>query len=255
LLQDGWRLWALPFPGADRILLDRSDAFERADPIFTLTNDQVIWTAVHDSADGLVSQIRSSRWDGSDDRTLQSVPLDARQFWFPTTDPAGRVLFYGTVEPLGHDKYRFRIFSLDLTTANAQPVRLGTAEDAMHPVTNGSTLAWQVADVNVYGPGLGLVVAKLDGSEPFSTPISGESNISIGERYVASDADSRLDVTLYDTLQRAPVIAEHHDRADGVAFQNGWTLTAKRLLVFRRVGADGARRRPAEICWSALPGL
>jgi hypothetical protein len=253
---DGWRLWALSEPNGKAVLLDRRDGphgDQRPPPRFALTDDGVIWTAVHDRAGVLIYELRSARLDGSGARALLTSPVATKQFWFPSTDPAGSRVVYATVEPDGV-AFRFRTWSLDLTGPGAKPVRLGESDAATQPVTNGTTLAWRVVDGNVANWGKGLVIAGADGGGAHNVPASSLMNLSVGRRFLTYDTLDGSDLVLYDTETDRLVDVERHAPPDTIAMQRGWTLVAGDILVFRRVSrSEGGTPVPAVVCWAILP--
>jgi hypothetical protein len=252
--ESGWRLWALPGPNRKAVLLDRSDGPKGAQgpsPWIALTEDGVIWTAVHDRRGVPTYELRSARFDSSDSRALLASPVAKAQYWFPSTDPAGTHVVYATVEPDG-SAFRFRTWSLDLTDRAAKPVRLGDSDEATEPVTNGTTLAWRVVDGNVANWGNGLVVAGVDGGGAHMVPASNLMKLSLGRRFLTYGTLNGTDLVVYDTQADRLVAVERHAPPDTLGMQRGWTLVAGDLLVFRRVSRSDTPV-PAVVCWALLP--
>src|SRR5450759_1885572 len=254
--ESGWRLWALPGPNRKAVLLDRSDGPKGAQgpsPWIALTDEGVIWTAVHDRRGVVTYELRSARFDGSDSHALLASRVETEQYWYPSTDPAGTHVVYATVEP-GSSAYRDRIWSLDLTDRAAKPVRPGDSDEATQPVTNGTTLAWRVVDGNVANWGKWLVVADADGGGAHMVPATNLTNLSLGRRFLTYDTLTFGDLVLYDTQADRLVAVERHAPPDTLGMQRGWTLVAGDLLVFRRVDkGDNDTPVPAVVCWAILP--
>jgi hypothetical protein len=255
LLGTGWRLWALPSRGGDRALLDTMDGPEAAPtPQFVLTDDRVIWTAVHPHDGVLTYELRSARFDGSNNLALLSAPVEKRQYWYPSTDPAGTLVLFATVEPVCKD-WRYRIWSLDLTHPGAQPVRLGTSDQATQPLTNGTTLVWRIVDDNVMNNGKDLVMADLDGDHPVRMHIHRPFLPSLGNRFLV-EQDDRKTVTLYDLAAGGtPVGVERLDEQAGWVLQRGWTMVAGDLLVFQPVVYLEGQAPGIQTDWAVLPGM
>lgn len=96
-----------------------------------------------------------------------------------------------------------------------------------------------------------------------AAPVSSETRLSMGRRFIAFDVLSPPDpvlsssnLVLYDTEAGTLSVVERHPRPDLWTMQRGWTVVAGDLLVFRRVylADDANASRPAEICWAILPG-
>lgn len=256
LLGSGWRLWSLPGRGEDRVPLDAMDGGPDAapSPQFALTDDRVIWTVVHPRDGVLTFELRSARFDGSDNHALLSSPVDERQYWYPSTDPDGTHVLFATVEPVGDD-WRFRIWSLDLTDPEAQAVRLGTSDQATQPLTNGTVLVWRIVDGNVRNLGKDMVVADLDGADPRRLHIDPPFLPSLGNRFLV-EQDERRELVVYDLAAGgSPVVIERFDGDAGWVLQRGWTVVAGDLLVFRPVVFDDAHAPGVEIDWAILPGM
>lgn len=255
LLGTGWRLWGLPSRGAHRVLLDTKDGPEGApDPDFVLTGDRIIWTAVHPRDGVLTYELRSARFDGTDNHALLASPVAEREYWYPSLDPSGTHLLFATVEPVGDD-WRYRIWSLDLTEPDAQPIRLGTSEVATQPLTNGSTLVWRIVDGNVQVPGKDMAMADPDGSGPVRLNMPTSFLPTLGNRYLA-EQDERHELVVYDLAAGgAPMVIERFDRDAGWVLQRGWTMVAGDLLIFRPVVYDDEHAPGVEIDWAILPGM
>jgi hypothetical protein len=255
-LGPGWRLWALPGPNKPAVLLDKDDAPDgMPTPLMALTDDRVIWTAIHPRQGVLTYELHSARFDGSDPRVLLSSPLDKLQYWMPSTSPDGRYVLYATVEPV-ESGYRYRIFSLDLTRPGATPVRLGTSDEATQPETNGTNLIWRVVWSNVANWGQGLVSADPTGSNPryLSLPAPHIIHATVGRRFVAYDTFEPVDnLTLSDLKTDKVVTVEQWPKADGVGYQQGWTIVAGDLLIFRRISTVKDVTKSPEVCWAILP--
>jgi hypothetical protein len=255
----GWRLWALP-PGASKaVLLDssvRPPADGRPAAMFAMTRDGVVWTAVHDRDGHPGFELRAARLDGSGARVMQSAPMKARQIWYPSSDPAGTTVVYGTVEPAGSG-YAYRVWSLRLDDPKAVPVRLGDSDAATQPVTNGASLVWRTVDGNAGNWSTALVAASPDGSGGVSVQVHRLLGLSLGRRFAAFDTEAAQSVTLYDTAQGRLVDVERYEAPDTRGIQPGWTVVAGDLLVFRRVdyyNQDEAAAAPPAIVWAVLPG-
>jgi len=255
-LGPGWRLWALPGPNKPAVLLDKDDAPDgMPTPLMPLTDDRLIWTAIHPRQGVLTYELHSARFDGSDPRVLLSSPLDKLQYWMPSTSPDGRYVLYATVEPV-ESGYRYRIFSLDLTRPGATPVRLGTSDEATQPETNGTNLIWRVVWSNVANWGQGLVSADPTGSNPryLSLPAPHIIHATVGRRFVAYDTFEPVDnLTLSDLKTDKVVTVEQWPKADGVGYQQGWTIVAGDLLIFRRISTVKDVTKSPEVCWAILP--
>gem|GEM_PF-972660 len=253
LLGTGWRLWAFPGRGSDRVLLDTNDGPDAAPtPSFVLTDDRIIWTAVHPRDDVLAYEIRSARFDGTNNHALLSSPVAERQYWYPSLDPTGTHLLFATVEPVGSD-WRYRIWSLDLTAPGAQPVRLGTSNEATQPLTNGSVLSWRIVDGNVQVPGKDMVMADPDGSDPMRLNMPSSFLPTLGNRYLA-EQDQRHELVVYDLAAGgALMVIERFDNAAGWVLQRGWTMVAGDLLIFRPVVYDDEHAPGVQIAWAILP--
>ncbi len=255
--ENGWRLWVIPAAGAPAVPVDSRDGPPDGRPAagFALTSRGIAWTVVHDRDGKPTFEIRTARFDGSQVQTVLASPKDSRQYWYPSVDAAGDHLLLATVEPTsgGH---AFRLWSLNLDAVGAQPIRLGTTDDATQPVANASALAWRTVDGNVGNWSPALVVAREDGSAPVSVPGGGIGNLSVGNRFVAFDPMDAQAVTLYDLLAKRLVTVEGHSPPDTRGFQSGWTIVAGDLLVFRRgdpYNDNPATAVPPEIVWAKLP--
>lgn len=256
LLGPGWRLWSLPGRGKDRVLLDAMDGGPDAapGPQFALTDDRVIWTAVHPRDEVLSYELRSARFDGSDNHALLSSPIDKRQYWYPSADPAGTHVLFATVEPQG-DHWRFRVWSLDLTDPEARPVRLGTSDQATQPLTNGSVLVWRIVDGNVLEVSDDMAMADLDGGDAVRLHMPQSFLPSLGNRFLV-EQDERHELVAYDTAAGgAPVVIERLDGDAGWVLQRGWTMVAGDLLVSRPVVYDDQHAPGVAINWAILPGM
>ena len=255
LLGDGWRLWALSGPDRTAVLLDQSgDPANAPAPSIALTDEGVIWNAVHMRGGVATYELRTAKFDGSDPRALLASPVADKEYWFPDTDPTATHVLFATVEPVGSGDL-FRLYSLDLTDPGAKPIRLGDSDEATQPVTNGTTLAWRVIDDNVANWGKGLVVADAAGNGARAAPVSSELSLSIGRRFIAYDKLSSNDLVLYDTEADRLAVVERHAPPDLWTMQRGWTLVAGDLLVFRRGNYtdDANASKPPEVCWALLP--
>jgi len=253
VLGTGWRLWALPGRGEARVLLDTNDGPDIApSPRFVLTDDRVIWTAVHPRDGVLTYELRSARFDGTDNHALISSPVATRQYWYPSTDPAGTHVLFATVEPVGQD-WRYRIWSLDLTDPKARPVRLGTSNEATQPLANSTTLVWRIVDGNVQAEGKDMVMADLDGRHPVRLHLPHRFLPSLGSRFLV-EQDERQELVIYDTTDGGrPVVIERFDVHAGWELQRGWTMIAGDLLIFRPVVFDEEHAPGLEIDWAILP--
>ena len=253
LLGTGWRLWSLPGRGEGCVLLDAMDGPEAApSPHFALTDDRIIWTAVHPRDGVLTYELRSARFDGSDNHALLSSPFEERQYWYPSTDPAGTHVLFATVEPVG-DHWRYRIWSLDLTDPGAQPVRLGTSEQATQPLTNGTMLVWRVVDGNVQAEGKDMVMADPDGGNEVRLHMPHSFMPTLGNRYLA-EQDERQELVVYDLAAGgARLVAERLDNDAGWVLQRGWTMVAGDLIIFRPVVYDDEHAPGVQIAWAILP--
>ena len=257
--EEGWRLWALADPNGPAVLLDERDGPQDGRPAaaFTLTDDSVIWTVVHDRQGVRTFELREASFDGSHNRARLSTPIAKRQFFYPTVDPTASTLAYATVEHT-KDGDRFRLWTLDLTRADAEPVAVPGVEDGTQPVINGTTMAWRTIDDNVANWGKELVVAAADGHDAQLTPqqqLTSLTRLSIGRRFIAFETIVGSDLALYDTDSHGLITIEHHALPDTITLQRGWTVLAGDLLVFRRVdGADSDHPAPPQIVWARLPG-
>ena len=253
VLGTGWRLWSLPGRGQERVLLDTNDGPDIAPaPSFALTDDRIIWTAVHPRDGVLTYELRSARFDGTDNHALLSSPVSKRQYWYPSTDPAGTRLLYATVEPVAQD-WRYRIWSLDLTDSTATPVRLGTSDQATQPLTNGTVLIWRIVDGNVQNSGKDLMMADPDGGHPVRLSIDAPFLPSLGNRFLV-EQDNRHDLVVYDTTAGGrPLVLERLDVHAGWEFQRGWTMVAGDLLIFRPVVYDDEHAPGVQLAWAILP--
>jgi hypothetical protein len=255
VLGTGWRLWALPARGGDRVLLDIMDGGSDAapSPQFALTGDRVIWSAVHPRDGVLTYELRSASFDGTDNRALLSTPVEERQYWYPSTNPAGTHVLYGTVEPSGDD-WRYRIWRLDLTDPRARPMRLGTSEQATQPLTNSRVLVWRIVDGNVRAESHDMVMADPDGDNAVRLNMPSSYLPSLGNRYLA-EQDERQELVVYDlAAEGAPIVIERFDEDAGWILQRGWTMVAGDLLIFRPVVYDDEHAPGVEIDWAILPG-
>ena len=251
---DGWRLWALLGAGQKAVLLDKGD-LPGAPQVGSIAmgGGQVIWTTFHEVAGVVTSEIRAAHFDGSDPRILASAPASQTEYWWPSLDPTGRVLLYGTVEHLSGGDEAFRIYRRDLSVPDSSPVGLGTDNTATEPLSNGRTLVWRTVDNNVINWGNDLVIAAPDGQRPKSLSLPHVGLASLGNRYLAyyRVSVSVGDLTLYDTATGTFDLVEQHGPSDPWQFQRGWTVVAGDLLVLRR--ATETSTPPPQVCWASLP--
>jgi hypothetical protein len=247
---DGWRLWALPGTGQKAVLLDKGDVPDAPQVgSIAMGGGQVIWTTFHERAGVVTSEIRGAHFDGSDSRILASAPASQTEYWWPSLDPTGRILLYGTVERLGGGE-TFRIYRRDLSVPASSPVRLGTDDTATEPLSNGGTLVWRTVDNNVMNWGHDLVIAAPEGQGPKSLSLPSVNFEYLGNRYLAYEQVSVGDLTLYDTATGTFDLVEQHGSSDPWQLQRGWTIVAGDLLVLRR--ANPSIPTP-QVCWAALP--
>jgi hypothetical protein len=197
-------------------------------------------------------QIRTAGYDGVRPGALLVTAVSAARYWFPSTNPAGDRLLFGTVEPVD-SSFRFRIFSLDLTDPQARPQRLGDSDDATQPLTNGSSVAWRAVDTNVSEWSKSLVVADAAGNHPRSKPVASALTLSMGRRYLTYDTLNSPDLMLYDMQEDRFVVIESHPAPSTIGFQRLWTLVAGNLLVFRRVDFNPDSKAGPAVCWAILP--
>jgi len=250
---DGWRLWALLGAGQKAVLLDKGD-LPGAPQVGSIAmgGGQVIWTTFHEQAGVVTSEIRAAHFDGSDPRILASAPASQTEYWWPSLDPTGRVLLYGTVEHLSGGDEAFRIYRRDLSVPDSSPVGLGTDNTATEPLSNGRTLVWRTVDNNVMNWGNDLVIAAPDGQRPKSLSLPHVGSESLGNRYLAYERVSIGDLTIYDTATGTLDLVEQHGDSDPWQLQRGWTVVAGDLLVLRR--ANDTTPTP-QVCWASLPRI
>ena len=209
----GWRLWSLAARNGVPVLLDHGDTADGTPtPQFALSDAGLVWTVVHQLGNMPTFELRSASADGSDQRVLQSAPEAKQQYWTPSGDPAGTI-FYSTVESVS-GTWQFRAWQIDPRNGTTSaPVRVGTSDAATDPVSNGQLVAWKIADNNVSNWGAGMEIADLGASTSRPTPVIHETNLSIGNRYVAFDSlDDSTDLRLYDTTSNRIVTIEYTTR-------------------------------------------
>jgi len=250
---NGWGLLAVPGTGQKAVLLDKGD-LPGAPQVSSIAmgGGQVIWTTFHDVAGVVTSEIRAAKSDGSDPRILASMPANKTEYWWPSLDPTGHLLFYATVEHLSGGNEAFRIYRLDLSVTNSPPIRLGTDDTATEPLSNGRALVWRTINDNVINWGSTLVIAAPDGQGPKSLALPDVGLESLGSRYLAYYRLSIGDLTLYDTATGAFDLVEQHGDSDPWQLQRGWSVVAGDLLVLRRVNTS-TPTGTVQVCWASLP--
>ena len=109
---------------------------------------------------------------------------------------------------------------------------------------------------NVANWGQGLVSADPTGSNPryLSLPAPHIIHATVGRRFVAYDTFEPVDnLTLSDLKTDKVVTVEQWPKADGVGYQQGWTIVAGDLLIFRRISTVKDVTKSPEVCWAILP--
>lgn len=253
LYPNSWGLLAVPGAGQKAVLLDKGDVPDAPQVSrIAMGGGQVIWTTFHEVAGVVTAEIRAAHFDGSDPRILASAPANKTEYWWPSLDPTGRFLLYGTVEHPSGGNEAFRIYRRDLSAPDAPPVRLGTDDAATEPLSNGRTLVWRTINDNVINWGHDLVTAAPDGQGAKSLSLPDVGLESLGNRYLAYYRLSVGDLTLYDAATGTFDLVEQHGDNDPWQLQRGWSVVAGDLLVLRRTNSSTPTGTP-QVCWASLP--
>ena len=250
----GWRVWFLPGAGLKPVAVDTSDGPGGATspvPFLALTDDQLVWTAVHKTSTGLRYQLRSYSIGSRTTRDLQSSNPARAEYWFPFASADGR-LVYGTVEHSGTSDEAFHVYLFDLGATGTTPRRLDDTGRAAMPVISGDTVVWKQTSGNVFNWG---VLVRRSLGQAATTPITFEAQVglnypSVGNRFLAAWGEDDTDFEIFDLAKNTPLLIERYKPTapQGVVRP----VVAGDLLIFIR-GSTDPSRSDLQLCWAWLP--
>ncbi len=214
----GWRVWYLSGPGGQPVELDRGQARNAGHPPTLAMDDaRIAWAAFDEPASGWVSRLRiASLGDLGHPTTLLSYSINEALLWYPCLN--GDELWYAIIHPdfdgtgAGNE---FHLEMLDLSNAQAQPVRFAGSGNDFNPAVNDGFIAWKTAEGDSAALNWGTIHVQERGTQSVETvPVPNANRPSIGGRYLAFDEITHSRLAIYD-------------------------LTARRLVDLGQTGADG----------------
>ena len=215
--QGGWRLWYIGAQGQNPTMIDTSEVdpptFPNVLPQITITNDQLIWTAMHLVGEQAQSLLRSYSTKTKQTTNLLESPADNTVYWFPNADDQGR-LVYSTVErTTAAAAPAFHVYYADLTKTPLQPRRLDTDGHATNPFLAGDQVVWRTVTRNVSDWGQ-LVRFSLTTDSALTIGFQYQpevQSLSAGNRFVAAWGWDSTDFELYDLASNAPVVVKKYE--------------------------------------------
>lgn len=159
----GWRLWLLPSPGAEPLVLDEATT-QGFLPLFGMDAEHVTWAALHEVGGQRMSQLRVADISTATVTTLISRPLEEAVLQFPSIDD-GRIVVSSTTVGPDNAGYEVDVVLIDLAKPGAER-RLNGDENAFRPEIDGDTVVWQQPS-GEFGAFAGgpLVVHSLSGDQ------------------------------------------------------------------------------------------
>jgi hypothetical protein len=252
----GWRLWYMADGLSPAVVIDEGDVADGVLPFFTLDRERLIWTVVHETGDGVESQLLMVELSSMTETLLASAEAVTRELLFPSA--AGDDLVYSTItiEPTG--AARSDVFLLDLADTEAPPRQLNT-EPAMHAVIDGDTVVWQQPSGELHplngGPLVSYSLAS-GTSRQLAFPADDDLVIdqSVAGRYLTAEAalGPYMKLYLYDLEDDRAILVD--DLGDGPLTEDSTVsvrpVVGGNLMVFVRGHGQGEN---LELKWARLP--
>lgn len=258
----GWRVWYLPGPGAEPVLLDAGVArWAGSLPTISMDEDRVAWAGFDEppgvgAAEALrrgVSRIAvASRDDPPVVTTLLELPVRKRLLWYPALH--GDELWYGLIRAdVGPaDPEHYHIEMLDLANPGAAPIQFAEPGLVFNPAVTDRFVVWKANEIGDAALNWGTITVLDRASDAVRTvPVEHANNPSAGDRFIAFDEITHSRLILYDTTTGdiLDLGAAHRDElGDGVLF--GGQSVSGRVLSF--LFQDATSPTPM-IGWAILP--
>ncbi len=253
--EKAWILWLLPPQASEPIELDRNPPLNEAPyPTVAVNARHVVWSVVAGGPDVTRSELIDVALPAMTRTVLRTDDPSRYQWFHPDLDQDRMVVtevdyVHGEVGSDFHPAELTPIL-IDLAVPGDGGVRLDDAGRATQPAIHGEWVAWKEAE-NVYTWG-SLTLHDLSSGETrhvLTTPQSGLTNPSVGNRYVAFWGIDDTEFYLYDLKTDAParVFQIAPDNEQGGAFR---PVVAGDLLVWVQGTADGT-----VVAWGRLPTM
>lgn len=200
--ENGYRLWLLG--GGVPVLIDQSDWHpgDRTIPVpfMTMSDQQLVWVAVHHAAGGLRFELLSYDLSKRETKVVESADASATSLWFPSFDQDGKRLVYSTIEDTA-GREQFHVYELDQVVPGSLAKRLDRDGLATMPVISGDTVVWKTVRENIFNAN---TLARYSLARPSDAPVplsvlgGGQNYPSLGSRYLVAWQDADSDVGLFD---------------------------------------------------------
>lgn len=194
-------LWYLSAPGKEPQLIDKGDVDGRPLPAIALTPDRLLWTDLHHTDRGVMSQLLELDLKTGARRVLQEVDANLSEVLFPSV--SGDTVVYTRIDANeARTKLTSSTWMLDLSDRDVAAVQLSPqGSSAFMGVISGDTVVWQSPGLaNPFNGGDHLVVHDLGSGEERSIDF-GFGLVrahSVGPRFVTAETDDVTRVSLYD---------------------------------------------------------
>ena len=136
----GWRLWLLPSPGTQPLVLDEAST-EGYLPLFGMDAEHVAWATLHEVGGGRMSELRVADIATGTVTTLMSRPLEEAVLQFPSIDD-GRIVVSSTTVGPDNAGYEVDVYLLDLAMPGVER-QLNGDQNAFYAAIDGDTVVWQ----------------------------------------------------------------------------------------------------------------
>lgn len=252
----GWRLWFLPLPAVEPILLDQSSDDRLIAPTVAMDDHWIAWEVVHGTYEDRINELRVVSVDEPlMPRALLSYPGHDVYMQFPSL--WADELWYGIADnDWDAVTEKPRVEMIDLAHPEGPPVVFGADQRAFMPAPGLDVVAWKSggsAEMSALNSGVLTLYWRATG-EADELPVPGPevaaariSYPSVGTRFVAWWDDIQHRLYVYDLAERQfRRLAEYDAAAEERATRP--SLSGD-LLVYAHYLSDDERY----LEWTVLP--
>lgn len=257
----GWRLWYLSQAGGSPELVDQGDVDEGLLPFPALTGDRLIWSALHQTKDGVMSQLIEQQLSGGElsggGRTiLHGADARAREYLFPSI--RGSLLVFTTIDPNPERTALIsRVWLQDLSRGGGSVTQLSTeGTDAFMGVLGPDIVVWQDPALPSPFNGGHLVLFDLNTRTPRTLKLGRGLTTwqTVSERYIVAESEDLTEVAVYDLQTESQQVIDRASEG-GEGTRQGVDVrprVAGNLVVFVRGSDDPTVELILK--WATLPG-
>lgn len=205
-----WNLWYSVRSGQSPELIDESDVEEGLLPFLALTGDRLVWSVLHETAQGVMSQLIELNFKSGERSVLQEADARGREFLYPTL--SGSSLVFTTIDANeSRTALASAVWLWDLADTSRVPQRLNPeASNAFLGVIGPDVVVWEspTRGSPFNGGGLILFDIRTGKAEPILVGSGTTTWHSIGSRFVVAESESLTELYVYDLATHSQRLVE-----------------------------------------------